>query len=241
MNAYHSRESTRDTKAEAYTFISASDIAESLGFTPLHVAVLQNSPEEVEQYLQIDLSHLNAQDNLGRTPLILDSSHSNEQATRILLRCGADPNIKDRSKRAPLHYAAQRSLGIVQALVESSEGEGEGDRMASLLETRDARGRSPPCFAIEFNRWEVLDYLCKRGVSLDIKDGLHRTLLHYAAWTGQAEAMDVLSRQDLSGIDPAALDSLGQTAEECFNHLRKDVRATTAEAFQRLLATAGRG
>ena len=236
MIAYHSLESTPETKAEAYNFISCSDIAERLGFTPLHTAILQNSPEELQQYLRMDLSHLNAQDNLGRTPLVLASCHSNDQAARILLQFGADPNIMDRSRRSPLHFAAQRAPGIVQALMELC---GE-QQLSRLREATDVRGRTALYFAIEFNQWEILTYLCARGLHLNVKDDLQRTVLHYAAWTGEAEVMDVLSQQDRSGIDSGAMDSYGRTAEQCFTSLRHDVRAKTTEAFQRLVAAASR-
>lgn len=195
---------------------------------------MQNSPDELRQYLRIDPTNLNAQDNLGRTPLILASCHSNEDAARILLQFGADPNIKDRSIRCPLHYAAQRSLGLVQALIVSSNEE----QVARLLKANDVRGRNALYFAIEFNRSEIFSYLCARGVSLNVKDGLQRTLLHYAAWTGQAEVMDVMAQQDLSGIDLMALDNYGKTAEQCFASLRQDVSHVTIAAFQRLLAAA---
>ncbi|KAL9632111.1 MAG: hypothetical protein Q9204_003929 [Flavoplaca sp. TL-2023a] len=234
--AYYSHESTRETKAEAHAFINGSNIAERLGFTPLHIAILQSSPEEVRHYLRMDLTNLNAQDNLGRTPLVLASCHSNEQAVRVLMQYGADPNITDRSKRSALHFASQRAVGIVQALMELLDNE----RRSRLLKTTDERGRTALYFAIEFNRWEILAYLCAQGLPLDSKDSLQRTVLHYVAWTGEAEVMDTLSRQDLSGIDPGALDSYGRTAEQCFIDLRHDVAAETKVKFQRLM-TAARG
>ncbi|MCJ1224822.1 hypothetical protein MMC12_001468 [Toensbergia leucococca] len=236
MVAHHSLESTPETKAEAYKFISRSDIAERLGFTSLHVAILQNSPEELHNYLRIDLTHLNAQDNLGRTPLILASCHSNDQAARRLLQFGADPTITDRSMRSPLHFAAQRAPRIVQAFMEMCHGE----QLSRLIETTDERGRNALYFAIEFNQAENFAYLCAHGLRLDVKDNLQRTIIHYAAWTGEAEVMDVLSQQDLSAIDLMALDSYGRTPEECFTSLRHDVRVETTEAFQRLLVAASR-
>ena len=150
------------------------------------------------------------------------------------MQFGADPSIKDRSIRCPLHYAAQRSLGIVQTLIEFSNE----DHLARLLNAEDVRGRNALYFAIEFNKPDIFSYLCARGVPLNVKDSLQRTLLHYTAWTGQAEVMDVMSQQDLSGIDAMALDSYGKTAEQCFNSLRQDVAHVTTATFQRLLAAA---
>ncbi|KAI9797365.1 MAG: hypothetical protein M1833_005545 [Piccolia ochrophora] len=234
--AHHSLESTPETQKEAHRFISGTDIAERLGFTPLHTAILQNSPEELLQYLHVDLTHLNAQDNLGRTPLVLASCHSSDKAARILLECGADPEITDRSKRSPLHFAAQRAPGIVQALMELCDEQ----RLSRLLEAIDVRGCTVVYFAIEFNQWRILTDLCARGLRVDVKDNLQRTILHYAAWTGEAEVMDVLSQQDLSSVDLGALDSYGRTAEQCFTSLRHDVKTNTTEAFQRLMAAASR-
>ncbi len=181
----------------------------------------------------MDLTHLDARDNLGRTPLILAACHSNEQATRTLLKCGANSAITDRSGRCPLHYAAQRAQGIVQALVENCD-----ERPSGLLEIIDERGRSALYFAIEFNQSEIFTYLCVRGLSLTIKDRLQRTLLHYAAWTGEAEVMNMLNQQDLSEIDLGALDSYGQTAQQCFSSLRHEVAGKTIEAFRCLVAAA---
>ena len=111
--------------------------------------------------------------------------------------------------------------------------------LSHLLELTDARGCTVPYFAIEFNRADVLCYLCAHGLTLDIKDNLQRTLLHYSAWSGKAEVMDALSQQDLSAIDPGALDSYGRTAEQCFQILRHDVDAKMMKAFQQLVAAAG--
>lgn len=231
--AYHSLESCPETKAEAYNFIGGSDIAEHLGFTPLHTIVSRNSPEELQLYLQMDSSHLDAQDNLGRTALVLASCHSNYEVARILLQYGANPNITDRSKRSPLHFAAQRASRIVQALMELCDEQ----QLSCLREATDERGRTALYFAIEFNQGENLAYLCAHGLRLDVKDSLQRTVLHYAAWTGEADVMDALSQQDLSIIDSNALDNNGRTAQQCFTSLRGNVKLETKEAFQRLMAT----
>ena len=119
-------------------------------------------------------------------------------------------------------------------LVELSNGE----KTSRLLEKTDVRGCTALYFAIEFNGWEILACLCACGLSLDVKDSLQRTVLRYAAWTGEAEVMDVLSQQDLSVIDSAALDSYGRTAEQCFIDLRHDVGPKTTAAFQRLVTAA---
>lgn len=97
--------------------------------------------------------------------------------------------------------------------------------MSSLLETNDVCGCIAPYSAIECNRWEVFDYFCSRGLSISAKDSPQLTLLHYAAWTGQAESMDILriSNQDLSGLDHAELDSLKQMVNEYYTDLREHV------------------
>lgn len=72
----------------------------------LHVAVFRDRKELVDYLLSIG-ADVNAQDRLGRTPLIVVYTRRvpNNLIARKLLEAGADPNISDKDGRTPLHKA----------------------------------------------------------------------------------------------------------------------------------------
>ena len=227
---------------EAYNIIRNINPEERLGFTTLHTTVLQRKPGTLSQYLIMDLSHLNARDNLGRTPLMLACSHAGEEEVRTLLKFGADPTLTDRVLQNALHHSIlQGNINVVQALFHSLYlSSGDEDVVSRLVEGRDLRGCTPCYTAIEHHHAGILAYILDHGARVDVKDNQHRTLLHYAAWTARAPVMFVLSLQDLATIDLDAVNRHGYSAEQIFEEYRKDCDPQTTEAFQKLVAVVRR-
>lgn len=75
-------------------------------YTALHAAALSNEPEVVCRLL-IAGSHVDAQDNLKRTPLLIAAIHGNVNCVELLIKAGADFNIVDHQESSPLHLAAR--------------------------------------------------------------------------------------------------------------------------------------
>jgi ankyrin repeat protein len=105
------------------------ELAEALRLTPLHLAALRGSAEEVERLLKSG-ADLNVRDVFGRTPLHYASARNHKAAAELLLKHGADPNAKDESGETPLDLAAWRCaldvlelflpLGDVNAVAEKA-------------------------------------------------------------------------------------------------------------------------
>ncbi|KAK2505912.1 hypothetical protein MC885_021918, partial [Smutsia gigantea] len=73
--------------------------------TALHLACANGHAEVVTVLVERKCA-LNLCDNLERTPLIKAVQCQQEDCARILLDCGADPNVSDSYGNTALHYAA---------------------------------------------------------------------------------------------------------------------------------------
>lgn len=85
-------------------------ICNNLGKTPLHMAAEESDVDKMEELLSTGCCDVNAQDFRGKTPLHclfdknqIDDNTNLESAMSILLRNGADLNIKDKFQNTPLH------------------------------------------------------------------------------------------------------------------------------------------
>lgn len=108
-------------------------ICNSLGKTPLHMAAEESDVDKMEELLSTGGYDVNAQDFRGKTPLHclfdkneIDDMTNLESAMSILLRNGADLNIKDKFQDTPLHevfycYDAFTPM-IIRYLLKNSNG-----------------------------------------------------------------------------------------------------------------------
>ncbi|KAH9175790.1 ankyrin repeat-containing domain protein, partial [Lactarius sanguifluus] len=96
-------------------------------------------------------------DRKGRTALHWAARQHDEVSTRVLLRCGADPNAVDRDGRTPLHWAAVGGSGgcIGQLLAAGAQ-----------VRTRDGEQRTARDVADEFRNRDAWDEaLAEMGLS----------------------------------------------------------------------------
>ena len=76
-------------------------------FSDLHKIVLQIRPGNIKEELQKSTALLDTVDSTGRSPLSWAAQRGEDEAVRLLLEYGADPNNNDNTNMTPLHYAAQ--------------------------------------------------------------------------------------------------------------------------------------
>lgn len=82
------------------------EINECNGFSIFHRIILQQCPGDLETELRTpQVSALNAKDMWGRTALVWAAIIGDARATFLLLRAGADPNIRDGSDLSPFKGA----------------------------------------------------------------------------------------------------------------------------------------
>ena len=71
------------------------DIKDLQGFTPLHLAAYRGQTECIELLLGTDRSLVNTKSDCGWTALFVASSRGHNKAVSMLIKNGADLEVKD--------------------------------------------------------------------------------------------------------------------------------------------------
>uniref|UniRef100_G3RBX1 Uncharacterized protein n=1 Tax=Gorilla gorilla gorilla TaxID=9595 RepID=G3RBX1_GORGO len=169
--------------------------------TVLHLACAHGRVEVVTLLLhrrcQIDIC-----DRLNRTPL-MKAVHGQEEACAIiLLKCGANPNIKDIYGNTALHYAMY------------NEGTSLAERLLSHhanIEALNKEGNTPLLFAINSRRQHMVEFLLKNQANIHAVDNFKRCTLILAVQHNLSSIVTLLLQQN---IHISSQDMFGQTAED---------------------------
>ncbi|XP_064633191.1 ankyrin-2-like [Lineus longissimus] len=218
------------------------DIQDDEGLTALHSALTYGN--EVVAHMLIDhgadvnLKSGRVADRDRLTPLVLAIEYSDVRMVRRLLEKGADPNGRFMRDFTPLHLAAQ--LNKVQEVKDLL-------RFGAKINVESTRGETPIHFALYFEAMGAAEVLIRRGAQLmangEIARYLKGTVIHYAAYKGQTEMVDLLAdfgaeiyssgessiARDVSPLWFASRGSADQSLE-CFKKLIRlgcDVSART--------------
>ncbi|KAL6886096.1 ankyrin repeat-containing domain protein [Trichoderma evansii] len=129
------------------------------------------------------------------------ATHSNlVESVRMLLDCGADPNIVCDQGNTPLTIATNLDCSeIVHLLIDKGAD----------LNIRDSGGRTAMILAAWSKNSEMVRILVENGAKLDVVDDHGGCALHYAASRGQADIVRILLE---AGSDGHAITSRGCTA-----------------------------
>lgn len=166
----------------------------------LHDAVEEGNLAEVKSLIAKG-EDLNAQ-NSGymQTPLQLAVYNENSDIVKVLIKAGADVNLKMKNGHTALHTAAffgdTKSITFIL-------------RAKADVNAKSNDGTTPLHRAAEGGDTETIKLLLSYGAKIDAKTNDLTTPLHVAAFLGNAGATKVLLK---NGADIKAKNILGHTA-----------------------------
>jgi ankyrin repeat protein len=203
--------------------------------TPLYYSSLCGFSDLVEQLAVKHPQHVNAIGGYDNFPLLAALAGKHIKVAEILLRHGADVDLRGRQERTPLHEAI-RDVGMVQSLLNKGTDincrqddlrtplhlaayHGELEVARVLVEhkadadSRDNEGKTPLYLLLEggHNEGDILDLarsLLEHCTDVNIRTTDGWTLLHAAAVWGRLEVARLLLD---NGANPNAVNKDGET------------------------------
>lgn len=249
----------RDLGKELTMSISAINDCDAQGRTALCWATVRDDRSSVETLLAFGADP-NIPDYIGCTCLHFVRS---PEVCRALLEKQADIRSVNRMySRTPLHSFCKRggTLEMIDQLVQAglevdvrdSDGEtpllnaifrgytAAAEKLINLGADLDARNTSSQessiHFAVEFDRYDILPLLLRRGVDYTARNIRGRTIAHMAARVASARTIEILASFDLAGLDLSLKDTDGNTAADYLSNrkLVSDSDMDVRKAFAQL-------
>jgi len=167
-----------------------------------HDAARRGDLDELRSILSADPGQLNAQDQLGDTPLTLSAAYARWDVFEYLLEAGADVNLITRTNSTCMHCACYHDRPEMAELILERGG-------APCLAVKDVFGEYTPMLrAVQRGNGNVIAFLLGNGAGPDeaTKEGWNA--LHLAAKCGHRHLYGLLIEQ---GVSLDAIDELGNT------------------------------
>ncbi|KAF2202721.1 ankyrin repeat domain-containing protein [Delitschia confertaspora ATCC 74209] len=152
---------------------------------PIHWAVSYNHLSIVELLVQVKSFDVDVPDAAGWTPLMMACSRKNgdgEQVAELLLRKGADVNMKNNNGQTALHFVSSHppALDLARKLIETHK---------ASARVKDRRGHLPLHRAAAVGSVPLLKLLLSSGKSpINATDIDGMTALHHAVSEGHGDA-----------------------------------------------------
>ncbi|OQV12510.1 Transient receptor potential cation channel subfamily A member 1 [Hypsibius exemplaris] len=150
------------------------------GMSPLHRATMFDH-QPLAAFLLAQGAPINDVDTEGRSPLILAAAQGSWEVMTLFLSSGADPTIRDTLGRNYLHYYVSQGCSP-----ECSEPTRKCiAKHPSLLNDMDLSGCTPLHYAAQNGFIRSSDSLMSLGASVNAKNKVQQSPLHFAAAHGR--------------------------------------------------------
>lgn len=165
-------------------------------WSALHYACINGPMESVE--LLITKENVNAQTDLGFTPLLIACTFGKTEIAKLLIGKGAKTDISDHSKSIALHVACMFGNKELVALLITEEN----------INAQTSEGFTPLMLACSKGRTEIGKYLIGKGAKTDILDQNKWSVLHVACKYGNKDLVERLvtaeniNKQTSQGLTP---------------------------------------
>ncbi|RYP31632.1 hypothetical protein DL767_005639 [Monosporascus sp. MG133] len=195
-------------------------LADSSGFTPLHVAVLWKMPELAAIFLKAtDDADVNAYSDASLTSLHVASVVDDVSCARLLIKADGDLSAPDRAGKPPLHIAATcGSNHVMDFFMMSTVGT---PCFEQLRDRVDDQSRTPLHHALAGGHVDCATTLLKVGADPNIQSALGQTL----------GKVDAPMRALLQGLDP----NLRDIERKAPLHVLAETKHPDIDAFSWLL------
>ncbi|KAI4202608.1 MAG: hypothetical protein LQ348_001487 [Seirophora lacunosa] len=252
----------RDLKGEVELSTAAINDTDAQGRTPLCWATIRDDHSSVETLLAYGAGP-NIADHTGSSCLHFARS---PHVCQALLNKHADVHARNRMySRTALHSFCKRdgTVEMIDHLVEAGlevdarDADGETPLMnaifrgftaateklvdlgADLNACNTSSHESSIHFAVEFDRYDMLPLLLKKGVDYTARNIRGRTIAHMAARVASARTIEVLSCLDLIDLDLSLKDTDGNTAADYLSSRKivTDMDVGVRKAFTKLQQT----
>eukprot|EP00741_Cyanophora_paradoxa_P004982 tig00000842_g4830.t1 len=185
--------------AELWTAVSRSDVprieellsqkvdllaANSDGFTALHLASQSGNVQVTSMLLRAKPELVKLKNVHGDTALIIACKQGHLKIAEMILQKGGDPNASNNFRSTALHEAARK---------------GDHDICELLLNSKanplfpDYLGNTPAALAADGGHLKLVEFLLKADhTTVNVKNALGNTIMHFAAQHGSVDLMRLL-------------------------------------------------
>jgi len=191
---------------------------DSVGNTPLHLAVYKKANQDQIRFLLDSGADINARNKGGESPLYMAVRQNNKAAGELLLAYGADVFSVNTANYSPLRLALTAG-GEVQEWFLTSQ----------IIKAADSVGNTPLHFAAEWRLNGSAGVILEKGAPVNRQNANGETALFSAVKSDNAELIKLLLK---NGADQSLRDYLGNTA------LHTCVRWEAEKAASALLTSA---
>ncbi|MGI5172599.1 ankyrin repeat domain-containing protein [Treponema sp. OMZ 840] len=219
------------------TLINGTNInsRDSIGNTPLHIAVFKKASPEQTRFLLENGAEINARNRNGDSPLYMAVQQNNRFIGEMLLAQGADVFSANTANYSPLRLALSAG-GDVQdwlltsEVIKATDGMGNtplhyaaewhlNDAASVILEKgapinkQNTNGETAVFSAVKSDNDSLIKIFIKNGADLNLRDYLGNTPLHACVrWEAQKAALMLLKSADVNAKNLSGKTALHEAA-----------------------------